>query len=222
VLSVLREHELQPIYGPHSAVDGLRDASGGLRVVGASGAVGTSRVPEPLRPELIDMARQESRELPGDSNEIVPAIRNHALRIADMNQPFGGFHPDLAHPELLGPRADTGQHLVDAGYAVRGLGATGDRGSALIHTGGNDPGRVATFAPALSADPGQLATQLTLTTDTAADRPVVIDGVSEGLTEDAARSAYAAAEGAGELPDVVIFVLADGSVLEMVKEHDGN
>ncbi len=224
VESLVRGHTLQPIYGPGSSVDGLRDSSGGLRVVGAAGAVGRvgqpgvlNHVPEPMRPTVAQVTHEEGQQLPLDSRGITPAIRNHALRIADMNSPFSAFHADLTHGDRLSEHTATAENLVRNGYAVRGLDLAGQPGLGLIREGDSDAGRVGVFRDAASTDPELLALELQRNVLNVGDagRAVVIDGRSVGLTESAAREAYARGGRDVARQGRVLFVLADGSVIPL-------
>ncbi|MFG2978507.1 hypothetical protein ACGFYY_36670 [Streptomyces sp. NPDC048331] len=81
---------LAAVLGPDgSEVNGLRDAPGTLRVLGAASVTpGVLRLTGAAQPVLTDKIKAQADVLPPDARTIHPSIRYHAGRIAEMNRTF--------------------------------------------------------------------------------------------------------------------------------------
>jgi hypothetical protein len=81
---------LVAVLGPDGTeVNGLSDAQGTLRVLGAAGVTaGVLRLTGADQPALTDRIRAQADVLPPDARTIHPSIRYHAGRIAEMNRTF--------------------------------------------------------------------------------------------------------------------------------------
>lgn len=81
---------LYGVTGPDlQELNGLRDASGGLRVLGAASVTGAVlKLTREDQQTLTGKIRDQANVLPPDARGIHPSIRYHAQRIAEMNRTF--------------------------------------------------------------------------------------------------------------------------------------
>lgn len=81
---------LVAVLGPDGTeVNGLKDAPGTLRVLGAASVTrGVLRLTGADQPVLTDKIKAQAEALPPDARTIDPSIRYHAGRIAEMNRTF--------------------------------------------------------------------------------------------------------------------------------------
>lgn len=86
---LLSSFALQPATGPGVELDGLTDAAGTLRVLGAAG-VARAVLDATIAPNLVvdvdKKIRTQADALPPDARGIQPSIRYHAGRIAELNR----------------------------------------------------------------------------------------------------------------------------------------
>ncbi|NVB83762.1 MAG: hypothetical protein HOV81_35635 [Kofleriaceae bacterium] len=87
--------ELKPLRTGGGDIAGAQDSSGTLQIKGAAGASGP--IVNQLPPEARKEIRDQAGELPNDSKNIAPAIRNQAGRIAGVNE------PDIGGTKALSP-----------------------------------------------------------------------------------------------------------------------
>ncbi|TCO55985.1 hypothetical protein EV192_107410 [Actinocrispum wychmicini] len=82
------ETRLYGVLGPdRHELNGLRDAYGGLRVLGAASVTGAVlKLTREDQQALTDKIKDQAQALPPDARDIHPSIRYHAQRIAEMNR----------------------------------------------------------------------------------------------------------------------------------------
>jgi hypothetical protein len=96
---LLQGTALQPNRGGGGEYTGAEDKSGTLRVLGAAGA--SPAVMGQMPADVKEQAKQEASNLPADSRNIPPAIRNQAGRIASANEEDLGGTGALTADEKL-------------------------------------------------------------------------------------------------------------------------
>jgi hypothetical protein len=217
-------HSLEPLYGTGSEVNGLRDPTGTLRVLGyASVTAGAVRsLPEHLRGTVSALTADQASVLPQDSRGIQPSIRHHAGRIAEANIPLDSFHPGVTDPagHLAKQRdmsfARVAEHLAQGGLSVRGIpGPESVPGMALLRASADDPGTVAVLRETALRVPERLSRRVELELDrlSATDaRELVVDGRAAGLTRAEAIAVRDSVK--DRLRDITLrFLLAGGETL---------
>jgi hypothetical protein len=201
VADLVSEHDLQPLYGTSGEIHGLRDASGGLRLLGSAGVVGrpdaalSTRLPSHLRAAASALVAEQASVLPHDSRNIPPSIRNQAGRIADANLPLEHFSPGVVDPHghLVDARRAVADDLAAAGVVVRGLPEISGRADlALLRYGADSPGTVALLDGVDSVSPPHLAAQIEDALPDARKagiNEIVLDGRGMGLSSAEAAAA---------------------------------
>ncbi len=195
VADLVARHKLQPLYGVNGEIHGLRDGSGGLRLLGSAGVVGrpgtplADLLPEHLREPASALVAEQASVLPHDSRNIPPSIRNQAGRIADVNLTVDRFSPAVVDPHghlAAVPRA-VADDLAAAGVAVRGLPKIKNQDRrALLRYGPDSPGSVALLADVPVASDDRLSDAVEDTLRKAwkvGANEIVLDARGTGLTD---------------------------------------
>jgi hypothetical protein len=158
--ALVGDARLQPLYGPGGEVHGLRDASGHLRVLGASSVAGPvlGHLPSSLGLVRDLITRDQPALLPEDSRGVVPSIRNMAGRIADVNHPGDSYRPGVfdRYGMLEGEDVAAVQHLVERGHAAYGLNRPH---LAILRSDASDPGAVTRLKSLDDASPASVSDQ---------------------------------------------------------------
>ncbi|GIG57046.1 hypothetical protein Lfu02_14180 [Longispora fulva] len=220
---LVRGHDLHPLYGPGGEVNGLHDASGGLRVLGAASTPNpvTGNVVPALRDVVRGLVGDQAGALPHDSQNIPPSIRHTAGRIVQANMPFDGFVPkSVADPfgRLAPEQLHAAEGLAAAeGATVRGLPELRDAsGLGLVRLGPSDPGTVTMLRELPKGDlAGQVsAVGRAYTKAVEAEvGAIVFDGRQAGLTAAQAWAVMHQLPGGAHSDATVKFILRDGTVV---------
>ncbi|WP_216897597.1 ADP-ribosyltransferase [Nocardia alni] len=217
VAALLNSTTLQPLYGTAGAIDGLRDSSGELRVLGSSSTdPNLIRTADPSGTVGAVIADQSGRQ-PSDSRGIQAAIRNHATRIYDSNLPLDSFEPAVHDPGARlgsGPR-HAAQALTEHGLAVIAApGGDDEYGIGLVRTDADAPGFAAVFRTADTASArafGEDIARAVRRAESARIDAVVIHVSDQAVTADRARVVVERI--ADEIGDATIHIVLPGGTM---------